>query len=596
MKRELIGNQFDKRKGEVLSELQRSECIKSLVVEPMTRPDPPWTERNWEKYAEILGVQYPKQIAQHTEQWGTGRRQQYFAELDTDTYAGRDFFLDPDAGVATSKARPQHVKPQEILGLLKAGNVVAVYQHRSRDQSADQRVRAVADVLHQLQPSIDCLGLAHEDQKSAMLFLSMLPKRLDDIAACLEGLPLRGSLSRFPPDRRLLTRVCLSNYKSIATCDVALPQIAFLVGPNGSGKSNFLDALRFIADAFSSNLDHALRIRGGIDLVQRKPHKGSEPFGMRLHLELPACRGWYALTIGAKGEFGYEVRREECHLVQRENSCKHFFRVERGKVVDASVSDAPKAEADRLYLVTVSGLKAFRSAFDALAGMRSSNPIPDRIRPIQPPASARSLHRDGSNLASVLGSLEKRSPSFKTRIDQYLGSIVPGIAKTGRWPKDTDETIEFWQDVGDGRKPFRLPASSMSDGTLRTLGILLALFQGAAAGEPERQLVGIEEPEAALHPAAAEVLMDAIREAALHVQVLVTSHSAELLEGVPAESIIAVTADHGTALLGSLNGVARSALRERLFTAGEFLRMDQLSPEKSGSHKPTSLDLFDIES
>ena len=429
-----------------------------------------------------------------------------------------------------------------------------------------------------------------------MLFLSMLPKRLDDIAACLEGLPLRGSLSRFPPDRRLLTRVCLSNYKSIATCDVALPQIAFLVGPNGSGKSNFLDALRFIADALSSNLDHALRIRGGIDLVQRKPHKGSEPFGMRLHLELPACRGWYALTIGAKGEFGYEVRREECHLVQRKNSRKHFFRVERGKVVDASVSDAPKAEADRLYLVTVSGLKAFRSAFDALAGMRSSNPIPDRIRPIQPPASARSLHRDGSNLASVLGSLEKRSPSFKTRIDQYLGSIVPGIAKTGRWPKDTDETIEFWQDVGDGRKPFRLPASSMSDGTLRTLGILLALFQGAAAGEPERQLVGIEEPEAALHPAAAEVLMDAIREATLHVQVLVTSHSAELLEGVPAESIIAVTADHGTTLLGSLNGVARSALRERLFTAGEFLRMDQLSPEKSGSHKPTSLDLFDIES
>ena len=221
-----------------------------------------------------------------------------------------------------------------------------------------------------------------------MLFLSMQPNRLDDIAACLEGLPELGSLSRFPSDRRLLTRVCLSNYKSIATCDVALPQIAFLVGPNGSGKSNFLDALRFIADALSSNLDHALRIRGGIDLVQRKPHKGSEPFGMRLHLELPACRGWYALTIGAKGEFGYEVRREECHLVQRKNSRKHFFRVERGKVVDASVSDAPKAEADRLYLVTVSGLKAFRSAFDALAGMRSSNPIPDRIRPIQPPGSA----------------------------------------------------------------------------------------------------------------------------------------------------------------------------------------------------------------
>ena len=136
----------------------------------------------------------------------------------------------------------------------------------------------------------------------------------------------------------------------------------------------------------------------------------------------------------------------------------------------------------------------------------------------------------------------------------------------------------------------------MSDGTLRTLGILLALFQGAAAGETERQLVGIEEPEAALHPAAAEVLMDAIREAALHVQVLVTSHSAELLEGVPVESIIAVAADHGTTLLGPVDEVARSALRDRLFTAGEFLRMDQLGPTKPDCQQATWLNLFDIES
>ena len=50
-------------------------------------------------------------------------------------------------------------------------------------------------------------------------------------------------------DRRLLTRVVLRNYKSIAACDVSPAQLTFLVGPNGSGKSNFLDALRFVADA-----------------------------------------------------------------------------------------------------------------------------------------------------------------------------------------------------------------------------------------------------------------------------------------------------------------------------------------------------------
>ena len=62
-------------------------------------------------------------------------------------------------------------------------------------------------------------------------------------------------------ERRLLTRVLLRNYKSIAACDVSPAQLSFLVGPNGSGKSNFLDALRFVADALRFSIDHALRNR-----------------------------------------------------------------------------------------------------------------------------------------------------------------------------------------------------------------------------------------------------------------------------------------------------------------------------------------------
>ena len=60
-------------------------------------------------------------------------------------------------------------------------------------------------------------------------------------------------------DRRLLHRVALRNYRSIAASDVSLAQLSFLVGPNGSGKSNFLDALRFVADALRFSIDHALR-------------------------------------------------------------------------------------------------------------------------------------------------------------------------------------------------------------------------------------------------------------------------------------------------------------------------------------------------
>ena len=64
-------------------------------------------------------------------------------------------------------------------------------------------------------------------------------------------------------DSTFITRVFLKNYKSIAACDVWLQPLTFLVGPNGTGKSNFLDALRFVADALNSSLGHAIRDRGG---------------------------------------------------------------------------------------------------------------------------------------------------------------------------------------------------------------------------------------------------------------------------------------------------------------------------------------------
>lgn len=587
MLRHCIGNGIDLRKGAVLHELQKDGLLTNLVVEPMARPHSLWTKQDWERYAKALRLQQ-RQVTRHEVLWGANQRQAYFAELNC--HEGRDFFLDPDAGVATGKkTQPKHVRPKEVLSLLKSRNVVAVYQHRSR-RGIRERVKKVAEAIQRVQPQSDCL--AYMDKEFALLFLSRQPLRLDSIAACLEGPSFNGSLARFRPDRRFLTRVMLLNYKSVAASDIALEQVSFLVGPNGSGKSNFLDALRFIADALNASLDQALRVRGGISLVRRHTRNGVQQFGMRLEFELPASFGWYALAVNAKGVDGYEIGQEECHFVQRNDGRKHFYKVKRGSVVDASIPNPPAAASDRLYLVSVSGLRAFRHIFDALAGMKFSNPTPDLIRTIQPSGNSRRMERDGSNLASVLGGLEQRSPGFKKRIDQYLGSIVPGVVKTGRWPTGTGETIEFWQGSKDGGRPLRLPASSMSDGTLRTLGILVALFQGAEQDEPARQLLGIEEPEAALHPGAAEALADAIREAALNAQVLVTSHSPELLQSFPAGSIIVVAADRGATRIGPVDEVSRSAIRDRLFTAGDLLRMDQLNLEQPDFAPSPALDLF----
>ncbi len=396
-------------------------------------------------------------------------------------------------------------------------------------------------------------------------------------------------------ERRLLTRVLLRNYKSIAACDVSPAQISFLVGPNGSGKSNFLDALRFVADALRFSIDHALRDRGGINEVRRRSGGHPTHFGIRVEFELEDVQGHYAFTVGAKPHGGYTIQREECYSVQRSGGGAHFFRVEHGNVRKSTLYPPPAAASDRLYLVNVSGVGAFRSVYEAFSSTGFYNLNPEVIRDLQSPDPGLLLRRDGSNIAGVLSNLAKRSPSYKERIEDYLRQVVPGVVRVDRKSVGHKETLEFRQEIRGAQHPWRFYASGMSDGTLRAVGVLVALFQAAGDGKSSPRLVGIEEPEAALHPAAAGVLIDGLRDAGEHTQILVTSHSPDLLDNdeISADSIFAVVAKHGESHIGPLDQAGRSILRDHLYTAGELLRMDQLDPDPDLSNlKPNQLRLF----
>ena len=105
---------------------------------------------------------------------------------------------------------------------------------------------------------------------------------------------------------------------------------------------------------------------------------------------------------------------------------------------------------------------------------------PDRIRDLQSPDSGKLLARDGSNLAGVLAQLTAQNPVTKQRIEEYLGKIVPGVRRVEHRVLGPKETIEFGQAVAGSEFPWRFLAANMSDGTLRALGILVALLQAGA--------------------------------------------------------------------------------------------------------------------
>ncbi|MDE0506957.1 MAG: AAA family ATPase, partial [Candidatus Poribacteria bacterium] len=169
-----------------------------------------------------------------------------------------------------------------------------------------------------------------------------------------------------------ITRVTIKNYKSIAACDIQLCALTFLVGPNGAGKSNFLDALRFVADALNSSLDHAIRDRGGIKEVRRLSGGHPNLFSIRLEFALPdGATGHYAFRIGTSPlSKGYEVQREECVLQNAKIlTPETYFHVHDGAVAETSLKVAPAAAIDRLFLVNASGLKEFSPVYEAFSRM-----------------------------------------------------------------------------------------------------------------------------------------------------------------------------------------------------------------------------------
>ena len=394
-------------------------------------------------------------------------------------------------------------------------------------------------------------------------------------------------------DVRLLTRVVLRNYRSIAACDLRLGPLSIFVGPNGSGKSNFLDALRFVSEALRYSLDHALRDRGGIHEVRRRSSGHPTHFAIRLEFRLPCGHtAYYAFRVGAQQHGAYRIQQEECYA----NNQAKFYKIEDGKLIDTNLSPTPPiVPKDRLYLVNVSGLDAFQPIYVALSNMGFYNLNPDRIRELQSPDPGDLLRRDGSNLASVLANLQRHTPDIKNRIEEYLAKVAPGVTGVEAQTIGPKETLEFRQAVRGSRHAWRFLAANMSDGTLRALGVLVALFQGPVNRSDAYRLVGIEEPEVALHPAAAGILTDSLRDASTHSQVLVTSHSPDLLDdpAISDDTIFAGIAEHGETKIGRLDPAGRSALRDHLYTAGELLRMDQLRPDPVETNiQPNQLHLF----
>ncbi|NKI34525.1 AAA family ATPase [Wenzhouxiangella sp. XN79A] len=369
-------------------------------------------------------------------------------------------------------------------------------------------------------------------------------------------------------------RLVIKNYKSIEACDLRLRDLSFFVGPNGSGKSNILDSLEFIKDALNTNIDNALRERGGINEVRRRSKGHPTHFGVRAELILEENRrAVFAFEIVSKPKGGFQIGRETCRV--EVNGEEHFYEVRKGQLAETNIERPASPSSNHFYLLSISGLSGFEEVFEGLRNMGFYSINPQVIRDLQSPNPGEILQKEGKNLASVLWNLQQHE-RVTEEITEYLKAIVPSVRSVERVPLGHMETIEFRQGMKGDKYPWRFNAASMSDGTLRTLGIITAAFQESQ--KSRIPLVGIEEPEIALHPAAAGVLMDALMRASDAKQILVTSHSADLLDSnlINIENVVAVSFKDGITYAGPVDSSTKEAITKQLTSVGEMLRLDQI--------------------
>ena len=365
-----------------------------------------------------------------------------------------------------------------------------------------------------------------------------------------------------------------------------LQPLNVLIGPNGSGKSNLLEVISLL-QAAPRELERPLREGGGVrnwiwqgqrqepatvSASVRFPNEESP-------LEYPPSDVRHTLKIS---EFFMPIVQSERIETETFNS-QVIYRY------DSADADTPVlksyGESDEMRLNSegfnrresilsqlknpfgflelldlgefYEGIRLYREwEFGRRAIIRQ--PMRSDVRPSP-------LAEDFSNLGMFLNRL-RQYPATKATFFEKLSDIYDGV--TDFELNFEGGTVQVFFTEGN----FAIPASRLSDGSLRYLCLLAILL------DPEPPpLIGIEEPEMGLHPDLMPNLANLLVDASSRCQLVVTTHSDALIDALTErpECVVVCEKHDGQTEMRRLDRADLEPWLEKyrlgqLWTAGEF--------------------------
>ncbi|TAN38782.1 MAG: chromosome segregation protein SMC [Nitrospirae bacterium] len=376
----------------------------------------------------------------------------------------------------------------------------------------------------------------------------------------------------------------LKNWRNFVNVDLTIGERLFITGPNASGKSNLLDVFRFLRDIAKTGggLQQAVRERGDLSKIRclaarRYPN-----------VEIEVTLTENGLADATEWRYGIGLHQES------RGARRLLLRYEKiwrnNELILNRPDDDDRKDDWRLTETHLEHLQSninFRPIDEAFKQISYLHLVPQLLR--HPNIANRdAVGEDPFGLKfldRVISTPEKTRRARLHKIEEALRIAVPELKNLTDTPDERgmphlEAIYEHWRpNAGRQRE------DQFSDGTLRLIGLLWMLLEGAG-------LLLLEEPELSLHSAVVSKLPALIwrLQRPRKRQVILSSHSTELfgVRGIRPEEV-ALLKPHGSE--GTVVSLASDKEEIRLLLEGGMTIADAVLPLTAPSNVD-QLDLF----
>ena len=354
----------------------------------------------------------------------------------------------------------------------------------------------------------------------------------------------------------MITTLAISGYRSLRKVTLALEPLNVVTGANGSGKSSLYRSLRLLAEIAQGGVVRAIAAEGGL---QSTLWAGPEKFSRSMKTGEQPVQGLVrsdvvALKLGfATDDYGYaiDLGMPVPNKLSKFNADPHIKaeslwvgQVLRGRnEIAARRGPGVRVRGDNgEWKQSLTDLSPFDSMMthasdpreavellrlrDAMRGWRFYDHFrTDRDAPVRRPQIGTYtpvLASDGHDVAAAVQTIVEISDA-----DILADAIEDAFPGSALIVKEANGYFELEMRQKGLLRPLGL--SELSDGTLRYLLLMTALL----SPRPPAFMV-LNEPEMSLHPDLLPALGRLIAKASERSQVLVVSHSRELVDALEA--------------------------------------------------------------